>query len=431
MNTIIGLVDCNNFYASCERVFQPWLRNLPIVVLSNNDGCVIARSEEAKDLGIPMGVPLFKIKDQIKRDKIQVFSSNYPLYGDLSQRVMNILESACGDVEPYSIDEAFIKINFHGQDEKAVLDFCSELRQTIARCTGIPVGIGIATTKTLAKLANHLAKKQAGSQGVFALISEEDIAHWLPQIDVGKVWGIGHQHETQLKLHGIRTAWDLRNAPASWIKKQMTITGLRTQKELNGHPCLELDDLDADRKHLMMSRSFAKDIHQLEEIQSIMATFTARLGEKLREQELRTGMIAVFLRQNRFKNQSAENPRGSSHHVSAWQTLPVKSADTMLLTKTANQLLEQIFEPGAAYKKCGVMAYELSTADGIQTDLFNTAYEQEGKMDKLMKAMDRLNQRHGRQTVRLLKEADQWSTHQEHRSPRATTQWNEIPEIKG
>ena len=314
-----ALVDCNNFYASCERVFQPRLAETPIVVLSNNDGCVVARSEEAKALGIPMGEPLFKIRDLIRAGRVRVFSSNYTLYGDLSRRVMDILGQHCADIEVYSIDEAFLRLEFHAQTPERLLDFARRLRWTVLRCTGIPVSIGIAPSKTLAKLANHIAKRRT-DEGVYFLLPQDPV---LAELPVAKVWGVGRAYERRLAERDVITVAQLQACYPGWIRQEFGVVGLRLLRELQGYPCLALEPPVTSRKHTMVSRSFARDVYDREDLRERLAVYATRLGEKLRRYDQATAVLTVYLWTNRFRNQRADGrscfartlelPRATNH----------------------------------------------------------------------------------------------------------------------
>ena len=295
---LYALMDCNNFYASCERAFQPQLVGKPIVVLSNNDGCVIARSNEAKALKIEMGVPFWEIKKLVKEHKIHVFSSNYPLYGDMSERIMNIAKDHCGDVEIYSIDESFLKFEV---SEKAVENTCKILRAKVLQGTGVPVSIGIAPTKTLAKIANHIAKKRLNTEGVFMMKNASEIDISLADFEVGKVWGIGRAYQKTLANYGILTAFDLKNASQTWIKQKFGVVMLRTVKELNGIPCLALEPPVESRQNVMVSRSFRKDVYAISELTEALSVYATRLGEKLRQYKQTTAQLTIFLWTNPHK----------------------------------------------------------------------------------------------------------------------------------
>ncbi len=442
------LVDCNSFYASCERVFQPRLKDQPIVVLSNNDGCVVARSNEAKALGIAMGVPLFQIKEIVQQNKVAVFSSNYALYGDMSERVMNIMQQFCPNIEVYSIDEAFLKFNFYHHDEATIFAFGQQLRERILQCTGIPVSVGIGSTKTLAKLANHIAKKKTqkstlqkaytegyypprfcSGSGVFSLA---DIAHHesiLSQISVGDVWGIGRQYDKKLQSFGFNTVWQLRNAPEGWIRQQMGVVGVRLVKELKGFPCYELEPPETDRQNICVSRSFQKDVSDLRELKEAIATYASRMGEKLRHFEQKAGIITVFIVRNRFKLNPQEN--GYAYSTQTVE-LHVPSSDSGKLISTATRLVEQLFRPGLSYKKAGIMASALTSQQALQSDIFGEAHT-ERKREILMHTMDAINTRMGKNTVRFSAsgsfgsiQGSGWQMKAAFRSPRFTTVWDEI-----
>ncbi|MEL6357059.1 MAG: Y-family DNA polymerase [Bacteroidota bacterium] len=423
-----ALVDCNNFYASCERVFQPKLTDRPIVVLSNNDGCVIARSQEAKDLGIEMTAPLFKIRGLVDSGKVVVRSSNYALYGDMSARVMNLLTEWCGDVEPYSIDEAFVAFNFHDQNEKWLLEKCRTIRADLLRYTGIPVSIGIASTKTLGKLANHVAKK-GNYGGVFSFLDESKHEAVLSKIPVGKVWGIGAGREKKLLDEGYDTAWELRNIDLHWARRQMTVIGERIVKELRGEPCFELELPSQVRKHLMVTRSFQKDITEFDHLKEALSTHASRLGEKLRQTKQRAGSLSVYLKRNKHKEKLASG----YYHQSSIE-LSVPTSDTLRITQIATDILRQVYKPGVRYKKCGIMAGELSYG-GVQSLLLDKTAEVEVKRSDLMRTLDQLNAKLGRNTVRLgstanPSEAAEWDMRQAYRSRRCTTNWQELLEVE-
>jgi DNA polymerase V len=442
---MFALVDCNNFYASCERAFNPSLEGKPIVVLSNNDGCVVARSNEAKALGIEMGVPFFQIQHEIKKHGIRYFSSNYQLYGNMSERVMSVLKDHCADIEIYSIDEAFLKLNFYGQTDDTLLKYAQNLRQTVKKWTGIPVSVGIAPTKTLAKLANHLAKKQTQSvsnlppithnsitnnqltEGVFSLADEHQHEAILSNIGVGKVWGIGRAHETRLQQAGFPTVWQFRNAPEGWIRQQMGVVGVRTQRELKGWACQDIEPPDSDRKHIVVSRSFSKDVRELSELKEAVANHATRLGEKLRHFDKKATVLSVFLRKNHFKE-------GKSRIYDTTKTieLPFPTSDTARLVTAATQLISQLYQTGNAYKKTGIMAFDLVDTEGVQTCLFDDATVEKERA-KLMSTMDSLNQKYGKNTVRLGvscgKTDANWQMKTAFRSPRFTTVWGEILKI--
>ncbi len=432
---MFALVDCNNFYASCERAFAPHLEGKPIVVLSNNDGCIVARSNEAKALGVEMGVPFFKIRDMMAKHKIHYFSSNYQLYGDMSARIMSILSEHCADMEIYSIDEAFLKLDFYAQTDKSLHVYAQNLRTTIKQWTGVPVSIGIAPTKTLAKLANHLAKKSTqglkcaqNTEGVFSLADSSAHEAILSKIEVGKIWGIGRAHEARLRHAGFETVWQFRNAPEGWVRQQMGVVGIRTQRELRSLPCLDIEPPDMDRKNIIVSRSFSKDVDTLPELMEAIANHAMRLGEKLRHFDRKTRAISVFLKKNRFKM-----GKTSGQDVLKTIELPFPTADSMRLVNAARQLVTALFSEGCCYKKTGIMALNLVDTEGVQTHLFEDATVERTR-EKLMHSMDTLNQKYGKNTVRLGitcgKTNANWQMKTAFRSPRFTTVWEDILKIK-
>ena len=347
---MIALVDCNNFYASCERVFQPQLENKPIVVLSNNDGCIIARSNEAKSLGIKMGAPAFKMKSLFDLHKVHVFSSNFALYGDLSKRVMQILNEGSPAIEVYSIDEAFL-------DLKGVMklnQFSVDLRTRVGKWTGIPVSIGVAPTKTLAKVANRIAKKYR-KDGVFLMKKNTTINHVLKHTLVSDLWGIGRQYARFLADNGFETAFDLVNANESWIKRNMSVNGLRMVKELKGIPCYALEHQPPRKKNICTSRSFGMDVVNHAELKEAVASYASTCALKLRKEKSLAASVLVFIKTNSFKN--------SQYQYNPYQKviLDVPLNDSMEITKQALMALKKIYKKGFSYKKAGVIVGEYCT----------------------------------------------------------------------
>jgi DNA polymerase V len=413
MARYIGLCDANNFYVSCERVFNPKLEGRPVIVLSNNDGCAVARSNEAKALGIKMGAPVFQIQDLIHQHQVQVLSSNYALYGDLSNRVMQTLHNFTPEVEVYSIDEAFL--GWSGELSESAM---TTLRATVKRWTGIPVSIGLATTKILAKIANRQAKQQAG---VFILEQPEAV---LAELPVSEVWGIGRQSTQKLKAHGITTALDLQQAELSWIRHHLGIVGVRIVQELRGIPCLPLDLIPKPRKTCCVSRSFGQPVTELQELREAIATHTARAADKLRRDHLAASLLTVFIATNRF------NQDEPYYRHAATVGLPSPTNDTLALTKAALQALEPLYRVGDRYQKAGVWLSALSPASQIQRDLFINPQDPE-KARKLMTVVDALNQQFGAGTVRCAVAGLQrsWQTRAQQRSPRYTTRWDELLQV--
>jgi len=423
MKNLFALVDCNNFYVSCERVFNPRLEGRAVVVLSNNDGCVIARSNEAKALGIKMGAPAFQHKDLFRKNGVLVYSSNYALYGDMSQRVMETLGRFTPRIEIYSIDEAFLSLE--GFDSTSLTEYAHLIRSTAKKWTGIPVSIGIGPTKTLAKLASKVAKKYRKLNGVFDLTDHPAMEKILDSVDVGDVWGIGPRYRTFLVRHGIRSALDLNRAGDIWVKKHMTVMGLRTVKELRGIPCFGLEELPVPRKGIMSSRSFGRPVESLEELKQALATYVSRAAEKLRSQRSAAAIVHVFLLTNRFK------PREPQYGNSSTAILPIPMDYTPNLIRWAHRQLGKIYKPGYRYKKTGVFLTEIVPRDRIQLNLFTQNYPHE-KNRKIMRVVDLINARWGTDTVRYGAEGTQkeWKMRRNLLSPRYTTQWSEIPVVK-
>jgi len=423
---MIALVDCNNFYASCERVFQPSLNGVPIIVLSNNDGCVVARSNEAKALGIGMGVPFFQIRDLVKKHGVRFFSSNYTLYGDMSARVMDVLSRFTNEQEIYSIDECFLKLEFHRQTENSLVSYCSEMRETVKQWTGIPVSVGLAETKTLAKLANHIAKKEGC--GVFSLGDLARREAVLKNIEVGEIWGIGRKYECWLKENKIASVWDFRNASEMWVRKRMGVVGVRMLHELRGLPCYDLEPPEIGRQNMVVSRSFAKEVVSLPELKEAVANHAVRVGEKLRKFNQKASVFTVFLLKNRFKN-----PKANAYYQSATSELTVATSDGGALNSVACRMVERIFERGAAYKKAGVMVSELTPARVLQNTIFGEGLS-ERRRDELMAAMDAINKRFGKGAVAfsstLPAAGENWRLKALHRSPCYTTEVRELVRVR-
>jgi DNA polymerase V len=411
---VFALVDANHFYCSCERVFDPYLDGQPVVVLSNNDGCVIARTPEAKALGIKMGVPLFQIRDQVAQHGVKVYSSNYTLYGDMSLRVMEVLHRFTPNLEIYSIDEAFLDLSgFAHQD---LTDYGQTIRQTVWQWTRIPVSIGIGHTKTLAKLANRLAKQSAS--GVFNL-TQTEIESILVITPLEDIWGIGRRYGRSLKEFGIETALDLRNANLDWAKQRYGIVMQRLIYELRGQPCLPLELVAPSRKSLMVSRSFGQPVTTLEHLKEAIATYTSRAAEKLRQHKLAAGVIQVFANTNRFE----DNPYSD---VASF-TLPVTTNDTAELLHYALRIGETLYQRDYEFKKAGVLLLNIVPENQRQTHLFDE--RDRDRAQQLMKVMDQINRQFGAGTLRYAVSGLErsWSLKSAHCSPRYTTRWQEVP----
>jgi DNA polymerase V len=420
MSTAIALVDANNFYVSCERVFAPRLLGRPVVVLSNNDGCVIARSDEAKALGIKMGAPLFKTQHLVEAHDVAVYSSNYCLYGDMSQRVMGALQEFTPEVEIYSIDEAFMSLD--AGSASTMLARGLEIKEKVRQWTGIPVSVGISQTKTLAKVANRAAKKSPGAQGVLDLMDFCDQTRMLDDTPVGDVWGVGPSYTKLLKAAGITTARRLRDADRRWVRQRMTVAGARIVEELRGVRCIALEQCPAQKKSITCSRSFGRLVESHEELREAVAVYMTRAAEKLRRAKLAAGVVTVFINTSRF---SPEPQYGNS----ATCELACSTDATDELLGWALHGLEKIFRGGYRYKKAGVMLNRLIPADRQSKRLFGDAdYE---RSRRVMKAVDEINAWYGHDTVRfgVARPDAPWKTKFLRRSPRYTTRLKEVLSI--
>ena len=427
---IFALVDCNNFYASCEKLFNPRLKDRPVVVLSNNDGCVVARSAEVKALGIPMGAPWFKIQDEAKRHGIVAFSSNYTLYADLSNRVVEVLSGFAPNLEVYSIDESFLELSGIHLPEGGLAAYGYVIRQRIANWLGLAVCVGIAPTKTLAKLANHCAKKElAGSEGVCDLTAMEpdDLTALFDRIEVGEVWGVGRKIDARLEMMGIRTVRQLRDTDAEAIRSRFSVVLERTVRELRGISCLGLEEVVPDRQQIMVSRSFGHLVHDLAELEEAVASYIARAAEKLRSQDSLAGAVQVYVRTNIFKPEAPQYQRGVT------VPLPAATADTRILAGWARRILRRIYRPGFGYHKAGVMLLDLRPAGNRQFSLLDGPDgEGEARSDKLMAILDGVNQRYGRGSLRLAAEGvdRSWRMRRGNLSPCYTTDWSGLAVVR-
>ena len=418
---MIALVDCNNFYCSCERLFQPLLANRPLVVLSNNDGCIVARSNEVKALGIAMGTPEFKVRSLIRKHRIAVHSSNYTLYGDMSHRVMRTLERFSPDVEVYSIDEAFVYLDGIAADLAA---YGRRLRRTVLQHTGIPVSVGIAATKTLAKVANKLAKANGENDGVFQLAGREETDLALRDFPAGDVWGVGPRYERMLKRHGVTTAMALRDADPQWVRRKMTVTGLQTVLELRGQRCFAAEMQPPPNQQIVRSRSFGRPVEALEDLEQAIAMHASRGAEKLRRQKRAAGVMGVFLVTNRFRTDQPQY----SNSVSLKLAIPSDATDTLIACALTG--LRRIYRRGYAYKKAGVMLMDLTSAVGAAPCLFPEL--QQPQSSPLDATLDVANRRYGARTLQYaaLGFKHPWAMQREHCSPRYTTCWSELPVAK-
>lgn len=420
---LYALVDCNNFYVSCERAFDPRLAEVPCCVLSNNDGCVVARSNEAKALGVKMGQPLFQLRDLVRKHGIVALSSNYTLVGDMSSRVIAILREFAARVEVYSIDESFLRIDDLCRLWDSPTSFGLEVRARVLRDTALPVCVGIAPTKTLAKLANHVAKKRPEFAGVcdFSAIPAPDVDELLETIAVGEVWGVGRQYEVRLSALGITTVAELRRASPAWARSHFGVVMERTVRELNCQPCLSLEEVSSAKQQIISSRSFGNLVLSIDTLAEAVSCYAARAAEKLRRQRSVCAAVHTLISTNPFREQDAQ------YHNGVTIGIPEPTADTRELTAAALAGLRRIYRPGFRYKKAGVMLLELSASGVRQASLFDTQPTRES--DQVMTVLDAMNRRFGRDTLTLAAAgvARSWSMRAASVTPRYTTRWNELP----
>lgn len=416
----LALIDCNNFYVSCERVFRPDLKATPIVVLSNNDGCVVSRSNEAKALGIKMGQPWFECKDFAKEHGVLALSSNYALYADMSNRVMSILSDYSPRYEVYSIDECFVDLT--GTPNLRNVSYA--MRERVMTWTGIPVCVGIGPTKTLSKLANQIAKKHRRSQGVFNYndLTQVQQERLLGQIDVGEVWGVGHKMSVRLAEYGIRTVRDLRSAHAATLRADFGVVIEKTQRELQGIACIDLQEVIPQKKQIVSSRSFGQSVREVDVLKDAMSTFVANACAKLRAQGSQAALIQVFLHTNRFRQDLPQ------YNPSFTLPLPQPTHDSLVVNRWADYLVGRLFRPGYDYKKAGIMLGEITPSGQCQADWLEP---KQAPHSSLMAALDGLNHRFGRGTVKVSTQGAYtgWQMRQERKSPSYTTDWDSIPSI--
>lgn len=416
----IALVDCNNFYVSCERVFRPDLKNIPVVVLSNNDGCVVSRSNEAKALGIKMGQPWFECKPLVDEHGILALSSNYALYADMSNRVMSILSDYSPRHEVYSIDECFVDLT----GIPKLRDVSYSLRERVIAWTDIPVCVGIGSTKTLAKLANHIAKKHPRSKGVFNFndLTQAQQDKLLSQIEVGEVWGVGRRISARLAEHCIHTVQDLRVAHTATLRAEFGVVIEKTQRELQGIACIDLQEVVPDKKQIVSSRSFGQTVREVAVLKDAMSTFAANACAKLRAQGSHALLIQVSLHTNRFRKDLPQ------YNPSFTLPLPQPTNDSLIVNRWAGYLVEHLFKPGYEYKKAGIMLGEITPVGRYQTDWLEPTQTTD---TRLMEALDGLNKKFGRGTVKVSTQGahKEWQMRQERKSPKYTTDWDEVPAV--
>lgn len=420
-----ALVDCNNFYASCERAFQPKLIGKPIVVLSNNDGCIISRSDEAKALGIPMGAPEFKVREELKKKNVSIFSSNYPLYGDLSNRVMQILEQFSPNIEIYSIDEAFM--NFDGVNVTDFHDYGLQIKSRVQQWLSIPVSIGFAETKALSKVANKIARKfPERTKGVYIINTEESRIKALKWTKIEDVWGVGYRLTKKAKLRNIKTAFDFTlSKHESWIRKEMGVTGLRLKQELEGKSVLTLEPISEQKKTIAITRSFPKQISEFDLLKERVSTFASVCAEKLRKQKSCCHTVIVMLIIDNHKYES------DKYYFNSAITLPFATNSMLTISNTAVNILKKLLEghEGLKFKKAGVIVSGLTPENSKQFHLFE---DENPKHLQLMQTIDSLNAKIGGRKIKLGNQnlEKTWDMNQNHLSPRYTTNFNEILEIK-
>lgn len=424
-DTLFALVDCNNFYCSCERVFRPDLVGQPIVVLSNNDGCIIARSNEAKALGITMGAPYFKAVPLINKHNIRVFSSNYPLYGDMSRRVMEVLSGFSPNLEVYSIDEAFLSLDgFQGWD---LWRYAEHIKMTVEQYTGIPVSVGIGPTKTLAKVANRYSKKADRATGVYCFANGQDaepeINEVLEKTAIADVWGVGRRWSEKLMQQGIYTALDLKQADAHAIRQRFNVVLGRTAQELSGQSCLELEEVPPVRQQVLCSRSFGVRVNNLADLRSALSSFVCRAAEKLRGQGLMANAVNVHISTSPFDDKVPPYSNAAVGNLSS------STSDSVVLNRVAQNLLGSIFRPGLEYQRAGVLLLDLVPVASQQMDMFDS---QDTKSEVLMQTLDTINERMGRGKIRFARQGwnGSWKMSQQMLSKRYTTRVDELREVR-
>ena len=426
-NSLFALVDVNNFYVSCERVFQPKLEEVPMVVLSNNDGCAVARSAEVKALGVKMGTPWFQMEALARKHGIQAYSSNYTLYGDMSNRVVQVLRGFTPNLEVYSIDESFLQIETVLKQYQNAIELGQGIKRQVKDTTGLPVCVGIGASKTLAKLANHLAKKHKQFSGVcdVSAMSKEELYQWMSETEVGEVWGVGRQIAKKLKAQDIHSVFDLLQASPQVMRQQFGVVMERICYELRGTSCLKLEEVAPAKQQIIASRSFGKLVTSQAELAQSVATHVARAAEKLRNQDSVTGALTVFIQTNPFKQHEPQ------YHQSITIPLTNASDNTLTLTNAALAGLKQIYQPNFRYKKAGVILNLISDKPTIQQSLFEDV-ESKGKSASLMKVVDQINTRFGNTAIRSAAAGtntakEVWQMRSNNKSPNYTTKWDELP----
>ncbi len=421
MKKLIALIDCNQFYVSCERAFNPSLEGRPVIVLSNNDGCTVSCSPEAKQIGIPVGVPVFQYRKEIEKHGVVMCSSNYALYSDMSSRVMKVLADCASEIEVYSIDEAFLR--FHQAPGGEIMRFASHLRQQVRKKTGIPVSVGVAVSKTLAKLANRIAKKNPSCQGVCYLSDKAQISLALAQTAVGDIWGIGRKYAAWLESQKVHTALQFVDLGDTWIRKRMTIKGLATAWELRGMPCLPFGDTRTHNREICCSLSFGRPVQRLEEIREALTRHVLQAVSQLRDQQAVAGGVGVFIHSHR---------RDITHAYANYYSIssPQLSDDPFLFIRLAFRALNKIYRPEISYVKTGVFLLDISPKQYLPPSLFEEESSRDKTSEALIQAMEHINRRWGKHTVRpaTMGKKVSWDIKRDHLSNPHTTSWKHLPE---
>ena len=421
---VVALVDCNSFYASCEAIFKPHLKNQPVVVLSNNDGCVIARSSLAKKVGIKMGVPFFEVKKLVKQNNVKVFSSNYTLYANISSRVMGVLKNYCDELEIYSVDEAFLILNKYS--ERSFFKRAMQIKKTVKKWIGVPVSIGIANNKTLSKIANHLAKKDELGTQVVELLDRQQIEIALKVLEVGDIWGIGSRISKFLQSNSIQTAYDLYSSDPRWVRQHLGVVGERTYRELHGEMCFPIIESPEAKKQCRVSRSFESYVENFKELEQRIISYATRASEKIRSEHLQAKRITVFIRSNKF------NQKNQPYYGDKTYSFISPTNDLFEIVRLAVEALSSIYKPGIKYKKAGVLLSDLSSEGVYNRDLFFQRSEKDLlKKMKVNRVFDRLNSRYGSGTICIAKENYEkfYLTRRKNLSPAYTSNFYDLPVV--
>jgi DNA polymerase V len=419
---VVALVDCNSFYASCEAIFKPHLKNQPVVVLSNNDGCVIARSSLAKKVGIKMGVPFFEAKELVKQNNVKVFSSNYTLYANISSRVMGVLKNYCDELEVYSVDEAFLILNKYS--ERSFFQRAMQIKKTVKKWIGVPVSIGIANNKTLSKIANHLAKKDELGTQVVELLDRQQIEIALKVLEVGDIWGIGSRISKFLQSSSIQSAYDLYSSDPRWVRQHLGVVGERTYRELHGEMCFPIIESPEAKKQCRVSRSFESYVENFKELEQRIISYATRASEKIRSDHLQAKKITVFIRSNKF------NKKNQPYYGDKTYSFISPTNDLFEIVRLAVEALSSIYKPGIKYKKAGVLLSDLSSEGIYNRDLFFQRSEKDLlKKIKVNRVFDRLNSRYGSGTICIAKENYEkfYLTRRKNLSPAYTSNFYDLP----